>query len=263
MATVTDGGQNRARRRQARAAAPPRWSGRNGYSNFVALMKVTLPVVAIMLVGVIVFWNRIVPNPRLLAPDVSSLSADFAENLAMINPRFDGIDNAGRPYHLTASEAQQLDSNANEVTLIQPSGDVTLGDGTWLSLSADQGQYLRKEELLHLVGNVSFFHDQGFEMQSPSALVDFRASRASGDQGVTGQGPAGTLEAEGFDFQNEGVDIFFNGKSHLTIYKVAQTSKQSKATGPENVAAEVDPDVGLDPDAPPPPPAVIKPMDAQ
>lgn len=258
MATVADGGERRSRRRRARAAAPPRWSGRNSYSNFVALMKVTLPVIAIMLVGLIVFWNKIVPNPRLLAPDLSSLSADFAENLAMVNPRFDGIDNEGRPYHLTASAAQQIDSNANEVTLMQPSGDLTLQDGTWLSLSADQGRYLRKEELLHLAGNVSFFHDEGFEMQSPTALVDFRGSRATGDEGVTGQGPSGMLEAEGFDFKNEGLIIIFTGKSHLTIYETAKKSEQSEAPGPKNVADEVDPTVGLAPDAPPPPPAVIE-----
>ena len=259
MATVADGGQSRADRRRTRAAAPPRWSGRNSYSNFVALMKVTLPVVAIMLVGLIVFWNKIVPNPRLLAPDFSSLSGDFAENLSMINPRFDGVDNQGRPYHLTASEAQQADTDANEVNLIGPSGDLTLEDGAWLSLAADLGRYLRKEELLYLEGNVSFFHDQGFEMQSPVALVDFHASRASGDQGVSGQGPSGLLEAQGFDFRNEAMDIYFTGKSHLTIFKTAQKSKQSEAPGPKNVASEVDPKVGLAPDAPPPPPALIQP----
>ncbi|HKY95200.1 MAG TPA: LPS export ABC transporter periplasmic protein LptC, partial [Kiloniellales bacterium] len=263
MATLAGGEQGRARRRRIRAAAPPRWSGRNSYSNFVALMKVTLPVVAIMLVGLIVFWNKIVPNPRFLAPDFSSLSADFAQNLSMINPRFDGMDNKGRPYHLTASQAQQTDTDANEVKLVQPSGDLTLEDGTWLSLSADQGRYLRQEELLYLVGNVSFFQDEGFEMATPEALVDFRASRATGDQGVTGQGPAGLLDAEGFDFQNEGVDIIFTGKSHLTIYKISQKSKQSEAPGPENVADEVDPEVGLAPDAPPPPPALIQPAVTQ
>jgi len=259
MASVADGGERRARRRRARAAAaPPRWSGRNSYSNFVALMKVTLPVVAIMLVGLIVFWNRIVPNPRLLAPDLSSLSADFAENLAMVNPRFDGIDNRGRPYHLTAAEAQQLDSDANEVDLLQPSGDVTLEDGTWLSLSADQGRYLRKEELLHLAGNVSFFHDEGFEMQTPSAIVDFKQSLATGREGVSGQGPSGMIEAEGFEFRNEGLNIIFTGQSHLQIFETASKSEQSEAPGPDNVADEVDRNVGLPPDAPPPPPAIVQ-----
>jgi len=258
MASVTEGGQGRARRRRSRAASPPRWSGRNSYSNFVALMKVVLPVVAIMLVGLIVFWNQIVPNPRLLAPDFSSLSADFAENLAMVNPRFDGIDNRGRPYHLTAAAAQQIDTNANEITLVKPSGDVTLENGAWLTLAADQGRYLRKEELLYLAGNVSFFHDQGFEMLSPEALVDFRNSTATGDQGVTGQGPSGMLDAEGFRFLNEGMSILFTGQSHLTIYKTAEKSEQSEAPGPENTAHEVDPNVGLAPDAPPPPPALIQ-----
>jgi len=257
MAAFAETGRNRSRRRQARAAAPPRWSGRNSYSNFVALMKVTLPVVAVMLVGLIVFWNRIVPNPRLLAPDLSSISPEFAQNLAMVNPRFDGVDKQGRPYSLTAAEALQIKTDANEVDLLQPSGDMTLEDGTWLSLSADHGLYRRKEELLDLTGNVSFFHDEGFELRSPAAAVDFRSGVASSDAGVEGQGPSGTLAAEGFEFRDEGMTILFQGQSHMVIYNKAEASDAAAEAGPVNVAPGLEP-VGLAPDAPPPPPAVIR-----
>jgi lipopolysaccharide export system protein LptC len=257
MAALTEPVRERSRRRRAKVAAPPRWSGRNSYSNFVALMKVTLPVVAVMLVGLIVFWNKIVPNPRLLAPDFSSIAPEFAQNLAMVNPRFDGIDKEGRPYSLTAAEALQTSTDANEIDLLQPSGDMTLPDGTWLSLSADRGLYRRKEELLDLAGNVSFFHDEGFELRSPDALVNFGAGIASGGSGVEGQGPAGTLAAEGFEFRDEGMTILFRGESQLVIYNTADASTNAGNPEPVNVAPGLEP-VGLAPDAPPPPPAVIR-----
>ena len=196
----------------------PRWSGLNAYSSFVSLMKVTLPVVAVCLVGLIVFWRDLVPNAKLIAPGISSLSADLAQNLAMVNPRYNGIDEYGRPYTVTAESAMQKGANDNIIELIRPTGDMTLEGGAWITLSADHGRYNRKRERLLLTDNVNFFHDQGFELRSPSAELDLRNAEAHGNQGVEGQGPQGALEAEGFQFLERGNVIHFTGKSHLTIY---------------------------------------------
>lgn len=197
---------------------PPRWSGLNAYSSFVSLMKVTLPVVAVCLVGLIVFWRDLVPNPKLIAPGISNLSADLAQNLAMVNPRYNGVDEYGRPYTVTAESALQKGATDNVIELIRPTGDMTLEDGAWISLSAERGRYNRKRERLLLNDNVNFFHDQGFELRSPTAEIDLRTAEARGDRGVEGQGPQGALEAEGFEFLERGDVILFTGRSHLTVY---------------------------------------------
>lgn len=211
MATTTQGGR--------RHRPPvPRWSGANAYSNFVALLKVTLPVVAVCLVGLIVFWRDLVPNPKLIAPGISDLSADLAQNLAMVNPRYNGVDELGRPYTVTADSASQKGANENIIELERPTADITLENGAWIALSAERGRYNRKLERLLLADNVNFFHDQGFELRSPFAELDLRRSEARGNRGVEGQGPQGALEAEGFEFLEEGNVIIFTGKSHLTVY---------------------------------------------
>ena len=206
-----------APRDRRRRPAPPRWSGRNGYSYFVSLMKFTLPVVAVVLVGLIVFWQQIMPNAKLLSADISDLSADMAKNLVMIGPRYDGIDQNGRPYSLTASVARQVEDNEDVMLLLQPTADMTLEDGAWAALSADKGRYNRKTEKVFLVENVNFFHDRGFELRAPYAEIDFVTSTARGDKGVEGQGPSGIIVAEGFVFQEAGGVMLFTGQSHLTV----------------------------------------------
>ncbi len=203
---------------QRRKGPAPRWSGLNAYSNFVALLKVTLPVVAICLVGLIVFWRDIIPNPKLIAPGISSLSGELAQNLSMVNPRYNGIDEYGRPYTLTADSAKQAGKSDNLIELVNPNADITLEDGAWISLSAERGRYNRKQERLLLIDDVKFFHDQGFELRTPFAELDFRRGYARGDRGIEGQGPQGMLEAEGFKFEQNSNVIYFTGNSHLTVF---------------------------------------------
>lgn len=198
-------------------AAPPRWSGRNGYSFFVQLLKLTLPVAALVLAGLIVFWQQIMPSPRLLAPDFSDLSPEMAKSLLMTGPRYDGVDAKGLPYSLTAEAARQLEDNEDIVLLASPTADLTLEDGAWAALSADEGIYDRSSEQLLLKGNVNFFHDRGFELRTAEAVLDLKAAVARSQQAVEGQGPSGMIEAEGFEFRQEGGIMIFTGQSHLTV----------------------------------------------
>lgn len=195
----------------------PRWSGRNTYSAFVQLLKFALPVVAILLIALMIFWQKIVPNPKFLLPDVGELSADMARNLTMTKPRFDGLDDQGRPYTVTAETALQADGSGDVVDLVQPKADMTMDNGTWMALSAEQGRYDRAGDMLYLDGQVNLFQDRGFELRTPSATIDFKSGVANGDQGIEGQGPSGLLNAEGFEVRNRGGIIIFTGKSHLTV----------------------------------------------
>ncbi len=200
-----------------RPPAPPRWSGRNGYSFFVQLLKLTLPVTALVLAGLIVFWQQIMPSPRLLSADFSDLSPEMAKSLLMTGPRYDGVDAKGLPYSLTANAAQQHEDDENIIFLARPTADLTLEGGAWAALSADQGVFDRSTELLLLQGNVNFFHDRGFELRTSKAVLDLKAAIARGDQAVEGQGPSGMIEAEGFEFRQEGGIMMFTGQSHLTV----------------------------------------------
>lgn len=215
MTLATD--KTTAQRPPARRTAPPRWSGRNGYSFFVQLLKLTLPVTALVLAGLIVFWQQIVPSPRLFSADLSDLSPEMAKSLLMTGPRYDGVDSKGLPYSLTADAAQQLEDDEDIILLAYPTADLALEGGAWAALSAEQGVYDRASEQLLLRGNVNFFHDRGFELRTSEAVLDLSTSVARGEQYVEGQGPSGMIEAEGFEFRQQGGIMIFTGQSHLTV----------------------------------------------
>src|SRR3546814_15114515 len=78
------------------------------------------------------------------------------------------------------------------------------------------------EERLDLAGSVHLTHDKSFDIRTESATVDLQDGSAAGDSAVTGEGPSGELQAEGFRLRERGQVIVFTGKSRLLIYPDAQ-----------------------------------------
>lgn len=203
------------------ATPPPRLSLRDRYSIFVGLMKIVLPAMAAALVLLVVVWPQLNVETGFRV-GVSDLSLEDAESLTMLNPRFDGSDADNQPYRLTADLATQRPGDENVIDLEQPAGDLTLKSGTWLALTARSGQYRKDQEVLDLAGDVSLFHDDGFELRSDSAQIDLGRGTARGDQPVEGQGSAGLISGQGFEVLDRGDRIIFTGKSRLVLYPEAE-----------------------------------------
>ncbi len=201
--------------------ARPKYSAH--YSRFVHAMKWLLPAVAAVLILAIMAWPYLRTDDLRFRISFAALTADQTEDPSMVNPRYLGIDNDNQAYSVTADLARKLATGALTsgplaVELEMPKADITLKDGTWLVLTAENGVYKRDAQTLDLVGAVNLFHDSGYEFRTSRARIDLEKGRAVGDQAVHGQGPFGDLKAEGFDLLDKGKTIVFTGKSKLVIY---------------------------------------------
>jgi len=195
------------------------------HSRFIRMMKLLLPIIAAFLIALVITWPQINTQKRFNV-DMSKL--DIAESLQprMDNPRFTGIDKEGRPYSLTAITATQIGDSPELIALETPQIDITLTDNSWVVLTAKSGAYSENSRILGLRGAVSLYHDTGYEFRTESADIDISAGTASGGLPVAGQGPFGSISAQGFLILNKGERIVFTGKSHLIIYAQALDRKK-------------------------------------
>lgn len=192
------------------------------HSRMVAAMRLVLPALAAVLLGLLALWSKFGLDGNRLLLDVRSAGPTTIDSMTMSNPHFEGIDEKKRPFNVTAERATQLDKNADIVDLKGPQADIMLENGAWLALSADSGRYGRKAQLLDLSGGVSLFHDQGYELHTPVLRVDLATSRASSDQAVQGQGPAGNLTGEGLVISNGGKRMLLTGRAHMKFHATDQ-----------------------------------------
>jgi lipopolysaccharide export system protein LptC len=189
-----------------------------GYSRFVVLMKLLLPTVAVLLVGLIAVWPYLQTSDVRFRIGFAALKAREARDPAMVNPRYVGTDKSRQPFSVTADLAKNLMSGNADVELEMPKADITLEDGTWLVLTAETGVYSRSSGTLDLVGAVNLFHDSGYEIRTDRALIVLSKGIAVGTVPVVGQGPFGSLSAEGFRLEDKGKLITFTGKAKLVFF---------------------------------------------
>ncbi len=192
------------------------------YSRFVTMMKVLLPVIALVLITLVVVWPYLKIDDTRFNIGFKAMKVGSVEDPAMINPRFQGADKDRQTFSITADIAKNLLKGGKSVELEMPKADISLEDGSWLVLTAKSGIYIRKNETLTLNDQVNLFHDSGYEFRTESAVIDLTKGTASGNVLVFGQGPFGNLEAEGFHLVDKGKTIYFIGKSKLTIYPSAE-----------------------------------------
>lgn len=204
-------------RRGAASHRPPRLRSGGGYSRFVASMKIILPFLALGLIALIIIW------PRLKSEDTfslgfSSVRLSGSAEPGVDNARFMGTDENRQPYSITADLARIDGKVDGLVSLEMPKADLTLEDGTWLVLTADNGHYYEGRQALELDGHVNLFHDTGYEILTEELLVDLKSNVAESKTPVAGHGPFGELKSEGLKLIDKGRIIYFTGQTNLILY---------------------------------------------
>jgi lipopolysaccharide export system protein LptC len=180
----------------------------------ITVTKWLLPVGAMGLLALIALWpeiNQTATKARLAMAHVSG----ELDGGKLIDARYNGLDEKGRPYTITAATAWQID--VERVGLTLPKGDITLENGTWLMLTAKEGTFVQHANQLDLVKEVTLYRDDGTTMHTDSASIDVRAGAAAGSEPVHVEGPFGVLDAQGFTVMDKGSAIDFPGPAHVVL----------------------------------------------
>ncbi len=184
-------------------------------------MKYLLPGLAFALLVLVAVWPRMLPDEDRFRIDLEAVGPAGGAKPQVLNPRLQGIDAAARPFQVTAVfGARGEAADGGEIyDLTNPKADIVLADGSWVALTAKDGRFEADTNTLHLTGDVNLFHDQGYEFKTTAAQVDLITSTTSGDKPVNGQGPFGTLDAEGFRVFDSGYRVLFIGPARLTVFE--------------------------------------------
>ncbi len=201
----------------------------------ITLPKLLLPALALALLASIALWpefDRAKDQARLALRRVGG----EIEGAQLVDARYHGTDERGRPYTLTAATAQR--AGPERVNLTTPKGDITLQDGTWLMLQAKQGVFIQHKNQLDLSHDVTLYRDDGTTLVTESASIDMKNGAAAGADSVHAEGPFGTLDAQGFTLVDKGATIQFSGPAHLVLNGTSPGASPAAApVAPPPVAA--------------------------
>jgi lipopolysaccharide export system protein LptC len=148
--------------------------------------------------------------------------------IRMLKPNFQGRDEKGQPYNVTADTAVRDDEEPGRVTLMAPV--FTLGSGMQQTHArAKQGVYRDDTRILNLTGDVHLDGGEGYHFVTEHAVIDLRKNNVDGEQHIEGYGPLGRIAASSYAVRDGGAHAYFTGQVKARIEQHGASSGANPA----------------------------------
>jgi lipopolysaccharide export system protein LptC len=201
--------------RLAQAAA--KWRAR---SRRVQLYRRLLPILIVVLAGGAFTWTVF----RTVISGVERKAAQSRE-VRLDNPMFHGQDAQGRSFLIGAAGAVR-DPNTGHFRLNGPVLRLNLGGRKVTQMTADAGIYDEVKRTVTIGPNVKITDGgSGFVLTTPEAVVDTATGITTGNKGIEGHGPLGTISASSYAIYDQGERVTFNGSGENKIRGVFNTTR--------------------------------------
>ncbi len=190
----------------------------SSYSRFVRIMRLALPLAAMVIVAVLFLRSGL--EERTIEPisqDSPEIRDQHISKNELLNPKFESMDKANRPYKITADRAVQGEKNKELIMLDRPVGVIDMGDNVNVTMRSDTGAYRQDTERFFLQGNVFLQHDDGYSLSSSEAHIDLKQSFAWSDKDVQGDGDDLYIIAKGVRANGKTGKIVFVGPAKLVL----------------------------------------------
>ena len=137
--------------------------------------------------------------------------------ITMESPRVSGFTKDNRAYALNARAASQDITRPDRLELKDMTGRIEMEDKSIVNLTAVNGVYDTKTEMLTLTENILIKSSNGYEGRLSEAIVDIRAGHIISQKPVELKMLEGDLVASRFEVSNSGDVIVFEGGVTITM----------------------------------------------
>lgn len=239
-----------------------------GYSRFVRIMKVMLPLIACSLIVLVVVYSssgREVAKGAFVTTKGTTNISDLKNDRQLVNPKLTGTDGRGQPFTVTAKGATQAPGKARRMTIDEVTADITMQDKSWVQVGAIKGELDVEGKTLDLTNSINIYSDQGYECHTEAARYDFGSGLLKGDVPIKCQGPMGLFTAQKFEGLRDPRVLRFMGGVQTTYTPAARTGDAAKdaETNPEGIAEALPDDAAYVPPPATPAPASTAPQSPQ
>lgn len=187
------------------------------HSRLVRVTRVGLPILIVLSVAVFGAYRWLDPMQALsrLPVGVDGMVISGTK-IVMQQPRLAGYTNDQRPYTVTAKSAAKDLTNPDALELQDIRATLTMPDGRNMEITAQDGFYDGKTEILRLKNNVVVSSAE-YEVALREALINVRAGTVVSEQPVVVNMLQGTITANRIEVSASGDIVRFDRGVSLVI----------------------------------------------
>lgn len=197
-----------------------------GYSRFVKLLRLLLPLAALLIIVLLMTWH---PEDSGIMPAVSKDtatstsfgSADVQQN-ELLNPHFESRTKDGQPYRITAIRATQKSAHPDLIYMEQLKATLDMDTDRVIHLSADDATYDQKTQFMTLTKNIIVETETNERLYLSALEADLAGGEAFSPQPARGESPDGTITGQTMRITHQGNRIIFTGPAKLILHRALE-----------------------------------------
>jgi LPS export ABC transporter protein LptC/lipopolysaccharide transport protein LptA len=185
-----------------------RFASARRHTRVVRTLRRALPVcaaaVVVLYIGTVLKTTGWVGGlPQIALPSI------IPENLAMDNPRYQGFNQDGGSYVVTAKTAVQDLTNLSLITLNSINGDLVDANKVKTNLKAAHGLFNNKDNQLELYDGIDIKSDNGMRARLSRATVYTKENLIVSKEPVVVDMPTGTIHSKQMTLRNKTHEVTF------------------------------------------------------
>lgn len=191
------------------------------HSILVRVLRVTLPVCAVLVAGAYFYTSKISFNFN--GGKASVERVEFAsDQLKMINPKMEGFSEEAGKYLVQADQALQNVKTPSLINLTAISAKITNEDNSWSNMRAKAGVFETKKELLDLSGGIEITTNSGMSAALSSARVNMKKQLITSAKPVVVNMLNGEMRAQTMALETKKRNAHFAGNVQVHLKRPAR-----------------------------------------
>lgn len=188
------------------------------HSRLVRFLRITIPAAVVLgtvTITLITYFNPL----RMLAKLPANINDVVVSGtkITMEQPRLSGFTKDQRAYEFTADAAAQDLTKPDIVELHNIHAKVEMQDKSMMDMTADNGVYNTKIEILKLENNIRLASSNGNKGRLSEATIDVRKGNVVSDKPVELEMLQGVLNANRLEIVDSGAVVFFKDGVTMTL----------------------------------------------
>ena len=191
---------------------------------------------SLLLVGVgavltlaVASWLGLLANGKDVSLEIKEVKRAESGEVQLTGARYHGLTPAGKPYEITAAQANEAPDGSGRVDMDQPTAVLTMRNGSLVNLQSNAGVFNKQTDIVSMFGAVVVTQpDRNLRLDTEALEANLKAGEMHSDVAVQLQDIDRRINAESMQVYDNGARIVFGGAAKMIIKKsnaIAPTSK--------------------------------------
>jgi LPS export ABC transporter protein LptC len=147
-------------------------------------------------------------------------SVEIAETgeVELTGARYRGLSPSGRPYEITAEQANEAQDGSGLVDMTQPTATVTMRNGSVVNIRSNDGVFNKNQDLVKMRGDVVVVQpDRNLRLDTETLQANLKAGEMHTNSAVIVRDTTRKITADNMRAFDNGARIIFGGTARMTI----------------------------------------------